>query len=197
MTPDEWLAELPTRAKVINMMTEPHRIYHNLSHAMEIAWLSFDPINNDSEDEEFYYYTAFYHDIVYKPGARDNEEASAKEFLKDIHKFKYNDPYLLGNVKLAIELSANHFQETAYDQNDRISKFLDWDLWGLGAAPDQYDLNTKKIRLEFNNVSDADWVKGRRDWLSKALNTDRIYRLASDREAQAGANLQREYNSLL
>jgi predicted metal-dependent HD superfamily phosphohydrolase len=208
MTPDQFISEVPTRAKIIRMMTEPHRVYHNLSHAMEVAWQCFGArgmLDHSPEALQFFYYAAFYHDIVYDPKRKDNESRSQDEFIKDLILIEYDndkDYTVCSDVSKAILLTADHFQPKAYKQNARILRFLNADLWGLGADWETYMINNKKIQLEFNVSTDA-WREGRVAWINKALDAPGIYRtvygvctMRDPREAQAKANLTRELKEL-
>ena len=141
MTPDNFLANLPTRANIIQRMTEPHRIYHNLNHAMEIAWNCFKPLYNNQLDEDFFYLAAFYHDIIYVPGAKDNELLSAFEFQKDLQNLKiksFDDFDIAKDVNTAILLSTDHFSEKALKETQgRVGVFLDLDLCRQNRSPIQ------------------------------------------------------------
>ncbi len=63
--------------EIIRAYTEPHRYYHTLNHlifmiekAIEWKWELTDEL----------IYAILYHDFVYDPSAKDNEEKSAEEF---------------------------------------------------------------------------------------------------------------------
>jgi predicted metal-dependent HD superfamily phosphohydrolase len=203
--PAEFLARLPTREKVIDMMTEKVRIYHNLSHAMDLARLAFCDYKDNlstEDDLRFHYYAAFYHDIIYVPGAKDNEEKSISEFIKDLdvifQSHYHGDASIIDDVLQAIRLSANHFQEKAYSEtvSKRVRQFLDYDLYGLAAPKAEYQINTQKIRLEFNEVSPKDWTAGRKAWIKSSFAAPRIFRFNSHKEDAAQRNLALELASL-
>ncbi len=200
MTPYQFLASLATSGSIIKHMTESHRVYHNLNHAMEIAWLGYGEkglLENKSKDLVFHYFASFYHDIIYIPGDKDNELKSANFFVDDMALLGYKeiDQEIFSDVYKAIIQSADHFDKNHYS-TDRVGRFLDFDLWGLGDEPNQYDINTAKLRLEFAHVNDEDWKNGRMEWINKALDAPSIFRQHTDREKKASANLRREFNKL-
>lgn len=64
---------------------EPHRHYHNISHLDDLIQqitTNFEEGAFDEQQKELLLLTALFHDIVYDPTRRDNEEQSAKFFLE-------------------------------------------------------------------------------------------------------------------
>jgi predicted metal-dependent HD superfamily phosphohydrolase len=200
MTPYQFIGSVETREKIIQHMTEPHRVYHNLNHAIEVAWLGYGSrglLDSNIKDLLFHYFASFYHDIIYVPGNKDNEQKSANMFVDDMMLLGYKEMNKedFSDVYTAIIQSADHFNSKHYS-TDRVGRFLDYDIWGLGSEPEQYVINSQKLRLEFTDVSDEDWRKGRMEWIDKALDAPSIYRQHTDREKTASANLRREFNYL-
>lgn len=73
------LNQLQFNADVVTLYNEPHRFYHTLEHIQEVL----KHLNNAGllkHDELFL--TAVFHDIVYHPRSRTNEEDSAEFFLQ-------------------------------------------------------------------------------------------------------------------
>ena len=196
--PHIFLCKLPSGPDIVMRMTEPNRVYHSLSHAIDLAFMSFEYLRGP--DLRFYYLASFYHDIVYRVGARDNEELSAKMFTDDVPKIDEQEsmpPDLVVDVARAIRLTKNHFVADAYAQNERISKFLDMDLLVLASPKDHYDQYVAKIRMEHSHVGESDWRQGRSAFLRTALNTPKIFRTMTDTtDAAARANIERELKEL-
>jgi hypothetical protein len=72
---------------------------------------------------------------------------------------------------------------------------IDLDLQILAARPEKYDLYAIHVRAEYDWVSDADFMRGRADFLKRMLARQRIFTNA-DLEAPARANMTREYDRL-
>lgn len=71
----------------------------------------------------------------------------------------------------------------------------DIDLAGLCLPEDQFLANSRRIRTEYHYLSDEDWRKGRRSWLTGMLKRPRIYqsdRFGGEAESKARANLHAE-----
>jgi predicted metal-dependent HD superfamily phosphohydrolase len=200
MTPYQFLASVESREKIIMHLTEPQRVYHNLNHAMEVAWLGYGSrglLEVTVKDLLFHYLVSFYHDIIYIPGDKDNEQRSANMFVDDMMVLGYKelDREAFSDVYTAIIQSADHFNPKHYTI-DRVGKFLDFDIWGLGSEPAQYDINTAKLRLESSHLNDDEWKNVRIEWIDKALDAPSIYRQHTDREKAASSNLRREMKFL-
>ncbi len=73
------LGRLQFNPEIINLYDEPHRFYHTLQHIQEVL-KSLNDADLLKHDELFL--TAIFHDIVYHPKSRTNEEDSADLFMK-------------------------------------------------------------------------------------------------------------------
>lgn len=190
------------------LLTEPHRIYHNLTHILDL-FNQIDSMGGELsyEDLIFLYTCALYHDAIYEPMGYNNELRSAllfkehykecvpaaDEFTENLYKFNKNKPFK-DHVYDAICLTSDHFSPKAYTCDDNTKIFLDMDLMGLSLPTKLYDFNTAKIRLEYREVSDNKWAKGRKQWIEHALSAPSIYRLQSKAvNNKARRNLEREY----
>ena len=85
-----------------NMWNEPHRVYHNQEHLEEILGLienlrSTRP-NMTEVAFDIFVLAAFFHDAVYDPKSKTNEEDSAELFLKTC--YKATDIYNTGTIEV-------------------------------------------------------------------------------------------------
>lgn len=74
------LGRLQFNPEIINLYDEPHRFYHTLQHIQEVL-KSLNDADLLKHDELFL--AAVFHDIVYHPKSRTNEEDSAELFIKE------------------------------------------------------------------------------------------------------------------
>jgi len=158
---------------------EKHRFYHNLAHIKSL-------LSNAERIKEFFSYSdelplaIWYHDIIYNPFSKTNEEDSAKFALTELQKIDF--PSLkLKNVAHIINRTKNHFFR---DENESIELqlMLDLDLQTLGSTPENYDENNKNIRKEYKAVPSVLFRKGRKEILNKFLDAEFIYRTEYFRE---------------
>jgi predicted metal-dependent HD superfamily phosphohydrolase len=199
-TPAEFFATvLPYESKyeILSKMTHPVRFYHNLQHAFDLANDAF--CRNDA-NWRFHYYAAFFHDVIYIPGRKDNEAKSAECFWNQIGQ---ENMYSTLNIAIqdCILFTANHFAPEAYEVENMIGEFLDADLSGLGADESVYALNTMKLKLEFvfsGDYSEEEFRVGRAKFLNMALAVPKIFRTDTYRhlEKNARSNMLKELLSL-
>src|ERR1700752_3660070 len=74
------LGQLQFNAEVINLYNEQHRYYHTIEHIQTVL-KDLNDAGLLKHDELFL--TAIFHDIVYHPKSRTNEEDSAEFFMKE------------------------------------------------------------------------------------------------------------------
>src|SRR5208337_81340 len=135
---------------------EPQRHYHTLGHitrGLNDYFKFFDKMDPIT----FFAWT--YHDSVYDPQASDNEARSAMVFERDNPELGFSTDDADKIVSLI--LSTTHTTHT--------NLVTDIDLAGLGSSPEQYDENTRLIRMEYNFVPDDAWRQGRAAFLRTFL----------------------------
>ena len=151
---------------LVKKLTEKHRFYHNYEHINDILKMvdSYSPIycgNYDltSIDRKILLTAALYHDAIYDPISKQNEEKSAEYFLTHCSKENSSDEIM--QVTTIIKDTANHVPSTKLSQI-----FCDFDLRGLKEGS-FYDMmvNEKKIFLEFQRIDYSLYKQGRIDFL--------------------------------
>lgn len=173
---------------------EPQRAYHTLTH-LEDLFAKLDAHGRKSLDRPRLAFAAWYHDIVYVPGARDNEAKSAERARAELAEMDA-DAGLIARVMRAIRATASHTKGGA-DDDDNL--FLDADFSILGAAPEDYRRYVAGVRREYADVDDAAWRNGRGAFLALALGQPRIFHTDAFENAyaaQARANIRAELQSL-
>lgn len=115
----------------------------------------------------------WWHDAVYVPGLKSNEEQSA-EFMTGIHSALAVDLRELLYARRCI-LATKHADAWQYVGNPTIDAVVDIDLSILGSAPSTYKDYARAIRLEFGHVPDEAWRAGRSEFLNGMLARSRIY----------------------
>jgi len=168
------------------------RFYHNLFHIQNLLE-NFDKIHEKPKNADTLLFSIWYHDIIYNPLRKDNEEKSAILAGKELKKINY-DFVEIQQVKYYINRTKNHI-EIEKDEDYGLKCFLDLDLLTMGSHPEVYDRNTKNIRKEYKAVPDLFFNPGRAKILEKFLESEFIYRTDYFREKyekQARENIANE-----
>jgi len=175
--------------------SEPHRHYHTLDHVVAL----FDTLEEYADevgDASRLAFAVWYHDAVYDPQAKDNEERSAERAAKEMKAFGAH-PLLIDRVSKLILATKNHMGATAGDYDDDV--FLDADFCILGAPTETYNQYVSGMREEYAHLSDDEWKKGRGGFLEKVAVAPRIFRTGIFEGAyakQARANIKAELRTL-
>lgn len=169
--------------------------YHNFKHVAQV-WQSAQMGQHLVKNWTAVQLAIFFHDIVYVPGANDNEEQSALCARCTLHSLNLvAEPLILEIERLIL---ATKLGQTAVLDIDTCV-MLDADLATLGFAAANYQCYAQAIRLEFSFVPKAAYRQGRKKILNYFLQRPRIYYtdLFYDRyEKQARINISRELSHL-
>ncbi len=175
-------ADLPAaaEAELRRRYGEPHRAYHDAAH-VGLLWLRHLLHGGDAGDRDFALALLF-HDAIYDPMAKDNEEASAALLAQLV-------PGDTAWAQEAIRATADHLAYAGHDC--RVMRLLDLDLTPLAELPDIFARNTAFLRREYAAVEDVRWRDGRGAVLARFLEAPAIFRtrLAPTYEARARDNL--------
>lgn len=216
---DRWRSLLGSEAEaglreLIARYGDAGRHYHNLDHIAALLALSEEQASSLA-DRGTVDLAILYHDAVYAPSRKDNEEASAalaRERLTE-----------LGRPAAQVETVARYIEATKHAGadasvgrssagvdaslgrsgagadatvgNSDLDHLLDFDLSILGAEPAAYEAYAAGIRREYAIYPDLLYRPGRAKVLRAFLAMPRIFRvpaLAERWDAQARANLSNE-----
>ena len=180
---EDLIAAVAPPAAVANELrtryTEPHRAYHNSAH-VGLLWLRHLAHGGDRDDLPLARAILF-HDAIYDPQAKDNEEQSALLLAALLP----GDPW----AEDAIRATADHIGYAGDDA--RVMRLLDLDLSTLAEDEPVFARNSAALRHEYAHVPDAEWESGRRALLGRFLAAPALYRtaLAATYDARARRNL--------
>ena len=150
--------------------TSPKRYYHNLDHVAFMIKLSreYEAIMQDTSIVRF---AVFYHDIIYNPLRKDNEEKSAELALNRLSALGLEKIKISKCIDLIMATKSHH----ATDDLDS-TMIVDFDLAILGGTPANYLTYTRQIRKEYSMYPDFLYIKGRKKVLGHFLSMDRIFK---------------------
>ncbi len=127
------------------------------------------------------------HDLVYVPGATDNEVRSADAAILVI-----NDRIDRPLVRSLIMATRAHWPSDSIPHQI----ICDADLAILSSDWEDYLAYVAAIRAEYAAYDERDWTRGRAAWIKGMLAYRVIYQRRTDREAAARSNLARELAAL-
>ena len=169
------------------------RFYHNMSHLDHLI-VELNPVKNQIEDWQTIVLSVAYHDIVYNPLKKNNEEKSA-----DIATDR------LGQLNVSEEQKEECSQKILSTRRHAVSDhpdtnyFTDADLSILGSAPGSYSDYSQKIRKEYKYFPDLMYNPGRKKVLKRFLEMSTIFKtrhFQNKYEVQARRNITNELKSL-
>jgi predicted metal-dependent HD superfamily phosphohydrolase len=180
----------------------PARFYHGLQHLEDVIWyldwaktamMTTKELVELTPGERVKMFgevelALFYHDAVYDPKTKDNEEKSRDWFLRDARRFGLPDD-ISEDVAHLIELTMHHKNAISLPE----CVMADCDLSILGAEPEKFRAYDKNIRREYAHVPAAAYKLGRRKVLQGFLDQPQIFKTRAFfkyYEAQARMNLQ-------
>lgn len=147
-----------------------YRHYHNLSHLANMFEVARKCNIKLTECEN---YAIWFHDIVYIPGAKDNEIKSAEVAVE----------WLISNTRLC-NTEVQVVKQIILDTQNEIdtcgfsSTVIDLDICDLCNA-DKFKANSKKIKKEYlaydKKIISEDFEKGRKNWAKSFLKRKSIY----------------------
>eukprot|EP00667_Euglena_gracilis_P023161 EG_transcript_26055 len=166
-----WLAE---------QYGEPRRHYHTLAHVAEMfARLDATAPPLAPEDSRVVALAVFFHDAVYDPAAKDNEEQSAAQFCCFATATAMPSP-VVDRVAAFILQTKDHWGCASEDP--ALRRFLDADLAILGAPQPRYAEYARQVRQEYGHLSPEDFRSGRSAFLRHALQRPHLFLTTEFRE---------------
>lgn len=180
-------------AAVRKAYVHPSRHYHTFSHLAEMIF-RLQPLRQRGYNLNRFYWAVFYHDIVYEPGRKDNEERSAAIATEHLVAMGVRDKDLQWCAE-AIIATASHQRHT----DPSVNYLLDADLAVLGAPAPLYQQYSRQIRQEYSMFPDPVYYSGRAEVLNRFLNDPCLYKTIYFREQleqQARINLAAELSDI-
>lgn len=176
-------------SEVYHFYSSRKRYYHNLTH-LEKLYAELFAIKSQVEDWNTVLFALFYHDLIYNPMRKDNEEQSAlraQACLQQLHV----PPEKITRCTAHIRATQGH--QVSVDRDTNL--FTDADLSILGQDWDMYSTYVAQIRREYAIYPDLLYRPGRQKVLRHFLAMDRIYKtdfFYEKYEQQARENMKKE-----
>ncbi|MEI6426391.1 MAG: hypothetical protein WCO66_03495 [Candidatus Absconditabacteria bacterium] len=172
-------------------------IYHNWSH-ISSCLAELEANKELAEDYKAIKEAVLFHDIIYIPGKRDNEEESAL-FAENYLKNRGESEEYCHKVRDLVLITKHNEIPVTKDQE----LIIDIDLSILGQDDQTYQNYTNNVKHEYQKampeLTDEQFYLGRKNFLKKFLQKDKMYftKTFSDKyESQARQNLQKEFETV-
>jgi predicted metal-dependent HD superfamily phosphohydrolase len=180
--------------ELITRHNEPQRRYHGVGHLSALFYLMALHASHIAPGASARL-AIWWHDAIYDPQARDNEERSAE--LACEHLAQLGAPAaLIQTTANLILMTKNHWAGPSAGDGDY---FLDADIAVLGAPAKVYDRYAADVRQEYAWAPDPAWRSGRSTFLHAAVTRPRLFRTDAFETSygqQARINMRRELASL-
>lgn len=166
--------------------SEPHRHYHTLEHIQHL----FEELDNCENVSDEMLWAVWYHDIVYQPGAKNNEKRSADIADAELRDFGLSSLRIDKTKSLIIATQTHQSNEDIETQ-----LFLDADMAILGSEPTTYFNYREAIRKEHANIPRLLFNRGRRKFLKSILKQKTIFltpHFKNKYEENARSNIEHE-----
>ena len=174
---------------------EPIRKYHTLEHIEDLL-TELQVYQEKIDDLNAVILAIFFHDIIYDPTARDNEEKSA-ELFSSLMSENLSDVIVQKVVSYIIS-TKDHSPAVSKDED--LLYFLDLDMSILGRDRLAYAQYSKKIRMEYCHIQEVAFNSGRSTFLRKILLDEKTIFLTeefrSKMEQKARENIAWEIEEL-
>lgn len=162
---------------------QPHRHYHNFDHIRDMLRKA-DVVNSNFENETALELAIWFHDSIFDPLSKFNEEASAKLAYDLILKLgdKQKDlAEMVSELIMFTKWSADTFFLSEPDEIKKHYKhasrdFLylrDIDWSGFGSSWKNYEETNVKLRNECHFIDDFDYYTNRYNFLNMVLDIER------------------------
>ena len=190
---DDCLVDAELRARAA--YAEPHRHYHDQRHLDECLAELGDVRGLDERERLLLKWAILWHDAVYEPGRRGNEQRSADLARRELTRCGIPERDAEEVARL-IRATETH----RVDPGDRLGALMvSIDLAILGADEGRYREYSADVRGEYSHVPDPLWRTGRSLVLERLLAAEPLYPDAGFRsrlEKQARENIAMELREL-
>lgn len=176
--------------QLIDAYNEPQRVYHRLAH-IEHCLLMFDAVRLRLENPDAVQLAVWFHDVIYQPGAADNEQRSADQFMAQTA--GVFDDVLRDTVYGHIMATLHNSSEI---ETHDAHYLVDIDLSSFGMAWSDFKRDSDNVREEMNSEPDAVFYPKQAAFQKALLDRPRFFQseyFYEKYETQARQNLADYY----
>ena len=171
--------------QLIASYSEPQRFYHTLTH-IEHCLSLIEKISSELQSPEALELAIWFHDVVYEPGAKDNEQLSADQFMAKTD--GVFDDTLRDTVYQHIMATVHDGAEVKHADTKYM---LDIDLSSFGRPWAEFIQDSHNLRLELEDWPDDVFYQRQAVFQDKLFGQARFFKsdyFYDNYEAQARQN---------
>ena len=171
--------------QLIASYSEPQRFYHNLVH-IEHCLSLLDIVHAELQNPRALELAIWFHDVVYQPGANDNEQLSADLFMAKTAGV-FAEP-LRDTVYQHIMATVHDGAEAGHADTKYM---LDIDLSSFGRPWAEFIRDSDNLRLEMEDLPDDEFYQRQAAFQDKLFSQPRFFKsdyFYDNYEAQARQN---------
>ena len=155
---------------LIDAYSEPQRVYHTLDHIQQCL-SQFDKIRPQLQNPDAVELGIWFHDVIYQPGAADNEQLSANQFMEMTSGLF--DEAIRNTVSQHI-MATLHCGEDV--DNPDTKYMLDIDLSSFGLPWPEFLRDSKYLREEMDYLSDEVFYRKQFEFQRNLLDQPRFFK---------------------
>ena len=176
------------RNELITRYNEAHRHYHNIFHINDMLNIA---MGCGATNIGVVNLIIWYHDAIYDPTRKDNEEKSAELAIEQLKNYLSVDD--VDYIASGVLLTKHQFTSSVLTPD--MSIVVDSDLYIL-SHDWCYTAYARAIRKEYSHCSDAEYITGRKQFLEKMLRKNSYYGIFTKRNIKAKTNMTLELDYL-
>ncbi|MEE8364317.1 MAG: hypothetical protein V3R76_00900 [Gammaproteobacteria bacterium] len=179
--------------QLMDSYNEPQRYYHTLDH-IEHCLSLFDKISSKLQSPHALELAIWFHDVVYQPGATNNEQLSADQFMQTT-KNRFDDS--LRNTVYQHIMATLHLHSEMTHADTKY--MVDIDLSSFGLPWPEFIHDSENLRREMAHLSNADYCRKQSAFQQALMDRPRFFRsdyFYQNYESQARQNLSDYYESI-
>jgi predicted metal-dependent HD superfamily phosphohydrolase len=157
-------------AQLIAYYSEPQRFYHTLDH-IEHCLSLFDKISHELQNPTALELAIWFHDVIYRPGSRSNEQLSADLFMA-LSDGVFDDPFR--NTVYQLVMATLH--DGGEVENADAKYMVDIDLSSFGMPWAQFIRDSANLRLEMEDMPDDDFYRKQAIFQEKLFSQPRFFK---------------------
>jgi predicted metal-dependent HD superfamily phosphohydrolase len=179
--------------QLMDSYSEPQRYYHTLDH-IEHCLSLFDNISSKLKSPHALELAIWFHDVIYQPGAANNEQLSADQFMRTT-KNRFDDS--LRNTVYQHIMATLHLHS---EMNHADTQYMvDIDLSSFGLPWPEFIHDSENLRREMAHLSNEDYCRKQSAFQQALMDRPRFFRsdyFYQNYESQARQNLSDYYESI-
>jgi len=173
------------------------RFYHSTNHILMLLQ-EIENLKHELNDVDVVLFAIWFHDVVYFPLKKNNEEKSAEFAEKKLQQSNLQISRRKQVSDLILQTKF-HIPKPLLKENFDLLTFLDADLMILGSETEKYEEYKNAVRKEYSMIPSLIYKKSRTEVLQKFLERTQIFQTPyffEKYELKARRNIENEITAI-